>query len=254
MKLGCHAVLYKERIKSETEAILKGIADTGFAGFEMGARFFGIDEKQKLTELLGQYGLQLSGMHMGFPLQNWIDKEEECAQKLLAAAEFVKDMPNKNIILSGSPIEEGADVIQMAKSIERAAKRCREVSVTLNYHNHAWEFINDARMFYALVEHAPTLFFGLDLGWIYKAGFDPVEIVKTHGKRISYVHLRDAKHREGREFTEMGEGTFDYPLLLKTLEEILGDEGWAIVEYEEGEQDFQRYKKAKDFLDGIKNC
>ncbi|AEE97429.1 hypothetical protein [Mahella australiensis] len=58
MHLGCHAVLFRDRIKSETENITKGLSETGFEGSEIGSRFFGTDEKQKLLMLLDKYNYQ----------------------------------------------------------------------------------------------------------------------------------------------------------------------------------------------------
>lgn len=251
MKLGCHAVLFRERIKSETEYILKGLSETGFQGVEIGSRFFGTEDKQYLTRLLKQYGIQLSGMHVGCPLIEWIEKEDECLRKVISVAEFVKDLPNKNIIMSGSPLEEG-DAKAIACNIEKAAKKCLDLGVKLNYHNHYYEFENDAKMFKALVEYAPSLRFALDLGWVYKGGFDPIEILQKYASRIGYVHLRDAKSRDGREFVSLGEGIFNFINLKEVLNEVLGEEGWAIVEYEEGEQDFGRYARARKFLEELK--
>lgn len=251
MHLGCHAVLFRDRIKSETENIIKGLAETGFEGSEIGARFFGTDEKEILLKMLDKYNYQLSGMHVGVPLGDWAnpEKREEQKRNVLAVAKFVRDMPNKNVIMSGSKLEEGTDLKAAAEAIEEAARECLKLGVKLNYHNHAWEFEDNAKIFKALVKYAPSLYFALDLGWVYKGGFDPVEVVKQHRGRISYVHLRDPN--ENKEFVNLGEGIFDYPKLMSLLEEVLGEDGWAIVEYEEGEQDFGRYKRAKAFLDSV---
>lgn len=251
MKFGCHAVLFRERIKSETETVLKGLASTGFKGTEIGSRFFGTDQKQYLVELLDRYGIQMSGMHVGCPLKDWLDKEEECIGKVKAVAEFVKDLPNKNVIMSGSRVE-GCHLKTVAQAIEKAAKVCLDMGVKLNYHNHAWEFENGGIIFNALVEYAPSLNFALDLGWVYVGGYDPIETVKKLAGRVSYVHLRDVKEKGGREFVNLGEGIFDYSRLMGTLKEMLDDNGWAVVEYEEGEQDFERYTKARMFLEGLK--
>ena len=73
MRLGCHAVLFREKIKSDTEGIIKGLSETGFQGSEVGSRFFGTEEKEMLLEILDKYNYQLSGMHVGVPLKDWAD-------------------------------------------------------------------------------------------------------------------------------------------------------------------------------------
>jgi inosose dehydratase len=252
--LGCHAVLFRERIKSETETIIKGLAETGFEGSEIGARFFGTEDKETLLQILDKYNYQLSGMHVGGTLKSWADPDsrKQLKKTVLAAAKFVQDMPNKNVVLSGGRLEEGTDLLAAVEGIEETARECLRLGVKLNYHNHSWEFEDNARIYNALVEHAPSLHFGFDLGWVYVGGFDPIEIVEKHKDRISYVHLRDVD--ESNKFVEIGEGVFHYPKLMELLKDVLGEDGWAVVEYEEGEQDFNRYKKAKAFLDRIINA
>lgn len=256
MEYGCHAVLFRERIKSETETILKGLASTGFKGVEIGSRFFGTDQKPYLVEVLDRYGIQLSGMHVGCALEDWLGKKEECIGKVRAVAEFVRDLPNKNVILSGSRALD-CDFRAVAWAIEEASKVCLDMGAKLNYHNHAWEFENGGAIFDALTEHAPSLNFALDLGWVYAGGRDPAEMLKKLAGRVSYVHLRDAGDNDDKKFVNLGEGIFDYKRLVDVLKATLGNDGWAIVEYEEGEQDFERYLKARMFLEGLNkqaNC
>jgi len=46
----------------------------------------------------------------------------------------------------------------------------------------------------------------------------------------------------------LGEGVFDYPYLMSVVQKVVGDNGWAVVEYENGEEDINRYTKARAFL------
>ncbi len=247
MKLGCHAVLFKGKIKSDTEEILKGLASTGFKGFEMGSRFFGTEDKDYFIKLLDKYQLELSGMHVGAPLEVWVDNPDEQITKVLEVAKFVSDMPNKNVIMSGSKFPDG-DVVTAAKNIDKAALECKKMGVKLNYHNHGHEFMDNGRIYNALVEFAPNLNFAFDLGWIYKGGYDPIKVIKDNKNRTSYVHLRDGGELEGRDFPDLGQGNFDYKNLMETVESVVGEDGWAVVEYESGEEDFGRYVEAREFL------
>ncbi|GMQ62995.1 sugar phosphate isomerase/epimerase family protein [Vallitalea maricola] len=248
MKLGCHAVLFKEKIKEDTENTIKLLSSTGFKGSEIGSRFFGTDDKKYLLNILDRYNYQVTGMHIGSPLEEWDINSEETTNKILKVAEFVKDMPNKNVIMSTkrfSGTEE--QLIKAAKNINNAAIKCQEMGVKLNLHNHIWEFENDGYIFKNLVEYAPNLNLGLDLGWVYASGFNPIEVVENHANRISYVHLRDIN--ENNEFVDLGEGIIDFNKLLKVLRNTLGEDGWAVVEYEHGEQDINRYIRAYNFLE-----
>lgn len=253
MKLGSHAVLFKERIKNDTDALLQEFASIGYQGVEIGSRFFGTDEREVLQEKLDKYGIELSGMHVGVPLVEWLSKPEESANCVLAVAEFMKEMPNKNVIMTGNKqnLVYDVDFKKIAQNINEVSKKCKDMGVTLNYHNHDWEFLNNAVIYKALVEYAPSINFAFDLGWVYVGGFDPVKIVKEHADRISYVHLRDTIAVGTRDFAEIGQGALDLPLLMNTLKGILGENEWGVVEFDKGEVDMQRYKNAKLYFDSI---
>ncbi|MED4224494.1 sugar phosphate isomerase/epimerase family protein [Neobacillus cucumis] len=261
MRFGCHAVLFKEKIKTETESVIKGLSEAGFSGVEIGARFFGVDDKQRLEEILNKYDMQLSGLHVLGIYEQLVENPDEFYQNIVKAAEFVKDMPSKNVVMSGVPASilsggtfdesERQDYKVIASTIEEAAKACLEMGVKLSYHNHDWEFKNNGEIFNALVEFAPSLYFGLDLGWVSAGGFDPIDTLNRVKDRVVYVHLRDPKEKNSKEFLNLGEGCFNFSELLGAVKDTLPEDGWAIVEYEFGEISFERYKAAKDFIDSV---
>lgn len=267
MKLGCHCVLFRERIATETQLVLDGMAATGFQGVEMGARFFGTERKEFLLDALQKAGIELAALHVGVPTEQWVSDPEKAIETVLDAARFIRDFPNKNLTMSGQPVE---DAVTAAKNMNRAALACRELGVTLGYHNHATEFsANDAAMYKAIRDYAPDMNFAFDLGWVQKGGYDPYQVLEENKGRVAYVHLRDfggidylpesetpLKDQYGSHvgdatpfFPDLGGGQTDFKKLLSYLEDYLPADGWAIVEYETGEQDFERYRKAKAFLD-----
>lgn len=262
MKLGCHCVLFRERIATETEVVLNELAKTGFQGVELGARFFGTERKSYLQKALHDAGIELAAIHVGVPPEVWQNAPEKAIDTVLEAARFMQDMPNQNITMSCSP---GEDLIAIAKNMNRAALECKKLGVTLHYHNHAAEFLNGGAMYLALKQHAPDLYFGFDLGWVQKGGWDIYEVLESNRGRCSYVHLRDFTEAgtlsEGKaeeysaytggvshEFPDIGEGTVDFHKLLTYLENYFPQNGWAVVEYETGDQDFGRYAKARAYL------
>lgn len=267
MKLGCHCVLFRERIATETRDVLSGMASTGFSGVEMGARFFGTERKDFLKEALKAAGIELAALHVGVPVEMWMEEPDKAVAAVLGAARFICDFPNKNLTMSGSACARPADA---ARAMNRAALACRELGVTLGYHNHASEFlVDDAAMYKALRDEAPDMNFAFDLGWVQKGGYDPYAVLEENRGRVAYVHLRDfagqkylpegetlsddySRHLGGDItpfFPDLGGGQTDFKKLLAYLTDYLPEDGWAVVEYETGEQDFGRYKKAKAFLD-----
>jgi len=250
MKIGAHAVLFKERIASETKDIMSAMVNAGYECVEMGARFFGLEEKSKLTEILDSCGIVLAGLHVGASFSELTVNRENVMQRVMNAANLLKDVNCRNIVFSGIG-SDGVDIKEAANFINELVLRCTEMGVTFNYHNHAHEFENNMKIINILTDAAPSLKLCVDLGWVYAAGCTPVDVLKKFEGRISYVHLRDVMHQDKSRFTELGEGCIDYPALMKAVKSTVGDSGWAIVEYEDGTQDINRYTKAREFLQGL---
>lgn len=256
MKLGCHAVLFKEKIKSDPDLVLAGYAALGYEGVEIGSRFYGVEDKEKLVSLLDYYHIALSAMHVGSPIVSWIDKGKENAQKTIDVASFVSTFPNKNVLMSGNRegFDRDAPFVEIAKQMEETAQRCLDLGVQLHYHNHDHEFFENGRVFHILLEHAPSLYFGLDLGWAYVGGYDPIKALEEAKGRVSYVHLRDVYDVGVRDFPALGDGKIGMQAVLDKAEETVGKEGWGVVEFDHGESLMSRAREAKDYLDAWKGC
>ena len=56
-----------------------------------------------------------------------------------------------------------------------------------------------------------------DLGWIYRAGVDPVTFLKQYAPQIGYVHLRDF---QGSESVPLGKGDIDIASQIAYLPQL----------------------------------
>ena len=266
MKIGCHAVLFGPRIADETTHILQMLHDAGAEGAEIGSRFFGIERSADLMASLKATGMELSGLHASAKLTQLLDDPAAVEKTLSDAALFLTHTDCRNIIFTGQVEDSDASDLGDprlcdAKMLESMASALNDIarsiyerySVRINYHNHSYEFCNDAAIYEALIKYAPDLFLGLDTGWAAISGYDPVKIISRVPDRVRYVHLRDFRKADVKgsafkdlqnSFVPLGSGDMDYPMLMQTLKSVLGDDGWAVVEYEVGEQDANRYRDA----------
>ena len=259
MKLGCHAVLFKDKIATDTKGVLIGIRNTGFSGAEIGARFFGTEKKEYLRQVLNETDMLMSAMHATCILTDLLDKKQEVFDGILKVVDFVKDMKEHNIMLTGvhkwpmdnpemdSRLTDPESVKLIAQGLNELAILAMEQGVVIHYHNHSWEFDNDALIFKSIGCYAPDLNFGLDTGWAFFSGYDPVELMEQYPGRFHYVHLRDY-NKTSKEFVNLGNGDMDYQRLTNKLKEILSQEDWAIVEYETGDEDINRYQSAFEYI------
>ena len=273
MKIGCHAVLFTDRIAKETEEVLKEFEKTGCQGVEIGARFFGVEKSSYLKELLDQYHLQLSGLHVSALWTDLLDDPQKVEDAVGKAVEFLQVMPNKNIIFTGMAqndpsqhpeedidprLSDPAAAEKMAGKLNEMAAKAKESGVSVNYHNHCWEFDQDGLLFMALIHHAPEVRSPLDPGWAAGSGWEPADLLEKYPDRISYVHLRDFKKEDMEKcrtfaekqenYVDLGKGNMDYERLLSVIKKNFGDNGWAVIEYEKGKVDFERYTKAVSYV------
>lgn len=275
MYIGNHCVLFGGRIASETDTILSGLAAGGCDGVELGSRFFGDEKALELKAALEQNHLLLSALHISSSFTELLDHPETVAETITRAVRFLQVMPEKNIMFTGLPVALGSggnydrpDDVRLtdpdsmkcvAERLNQMAESAMEQGITLHYHNHNWEFFHDALIYRMLVEYAPSMHLGMDLGWIAAGGYDPEELLRTYAKRVKYVHLRDySKEKlaacrsfadlQSSAFVDMGEGSMNYELLLPLVEKTIGENGWATIEYEKGEVSFTRYHKATAYV------
>jgi sugar phosphate isomerase/epimerase len=263
MRLGCHAVLFGERIKTETAWVLENLARTGFEGVEAGFRFFG-DNVPALAVELKKQGLLLAGFHAGVKFSSFLTEPDKTGAFLLNIADRITEvpadvMPHKNIVMSvafegftggafgGNP--QGLEAA--AGRLDEIAGRARELGVLINYHNHAPEFADGGLIYKTLRDKAPRLNFGFDLGWVEAGGGDISTVLRENPGRVRYVHLRDLASAGGKDFADLGRGVSDLAGITAAAREIVGGEGWMVVEYETGEQDFGRYTQAREYLRGL---
>jgi L-ribulose-5-phosphate 3-epimerase len=79
----------------------------------------------------------------------------------------------------------------------------------------------------------------LDVGNMVFYGY-PQDWIRTLGKRICKVHLKDFKYEKGQtHFTALREGAIDWPEVYKALKEV-GYSGTATVELRGGDEAYLR--------------
>ena len=127
------------------------------------------------------------------------------------------------------------------RSLPRFAEAAKERGMILQYHNHAFEFVQleDQYALDLLFETVgPQLLqTQLDTCWIKIAGEEPTEYLRKYADRIPTVHLKDFTFSdentqtvmaEKYEFRPLGTGLQDLPAIIATALECGAQ--WFIVE------------------------
>jgi sugar phosphate isomerase/epimerase len=124
--------------------------------------------------------------------------------------------------------DDQADVLRKLIAI------CNAHGVVLDLHNHTYEVQDDQYDLRNTLQRVPDIKLGPDLGWLQRAGIDPVSFIRQHAERLAFLHLRDQK-ADGSWGEAMGEGDMDYTAIGKALREA-NFSGYAVIELTQTER------------------
>ncbi len=181
------------------------------------------------------------GKPMSFPaMMNLRDNSQELV-------DLVAEAGIPYIVCSSINIESGDEIKKSAEVLQRAGEQAKKAGLQFAYHNHATEFnLTDGIVSYDYFTSqisADILKLQLDLGWVFKAGKNPVDIFKQQRGRIPLLHVKDMT--AAGEMVPFGNGAYDFKETFENLD-IAG------VEYFFLEQDFPK-KPFEDIVTSINN-
>ena len=137
------------------------------------------------------------------------------------------------IVCSSIGIDTGEEIKKSAEILQQTGELAKKAGLKFAYHNHATEFdTTDGIVSYDYFTSqisADLLKLELDLGWVFKAGKNPVDLFKQHKGRIPLLHIKDMTATG--EIVPFGMGVYDFKAAFNNLE-IAG------VDYFFIEQDF----------------
>lgn len=240
----------------------------GFRGTELGPVGYMPEDVGLVRDSLAERGLAMSAGVLFRPFHDrgaW----EELLDALHRTCRMLRPLGARHVVFidslspdrsrwagdaAGAPRLAGSDLAGLHGRMREAAAICREeYGLRAGLHAHAGgciEFEDELEQALAAIE-PELLGLCLDTGHSLYAGFDPLEVLRRHASRLTYVHLKDLDttvlRRAVRErvgfyeacargvFSRLGEGAMDFPALERALDEI-GYEGWATVEQDRGPQ------------------
>jgi sugar phosphate isomerase/epimerase len=151
------------------------------------------------------------------------------------------------IVCANINISSGDFIKSSAETLHRAGEQAKKAGIQLAYHNHATEFDKTDGIisydYFTSQIPADLMKFELDLGWVFKAGKDPVEIFKNNKGRFPLLHVKDMT-KEG-EIVPFGDGVYDFAATFKNID-IAG------MQYFFLEQDFPK-KPFENIITAVTN-
>jgi sugar phosphate isomerase/epimerase len=124
-----------------------------------------------------------------------------------------------------APESRGTDLESwraFAQRVASALAPVRDAGHVVGWHNHDWDFadLGDVTPMDLLVEAGLDL--ELDLGWVKRAGLDPVETLRRFSGRVRAVHVKDiapeGQNVEEDGWADVGHGIQDWAAIKAELD------------------------------------
>lgn len=192
------------------------LGKAGFTEVEgFGGLFADIDG---LRESLNHAGLQMTSSHIG------LDQLED---DLAGYVKLAKSLGMKRVyvpyLMPNSRPTDDAGWRAFGQKLAEFGKAFTDSNIAFGWHNHDFEFFStetDTLPIDLIAEAEISL--ELDLGWVARAGLDPVAWIKKYGDKITSAHVKDiaplgdAMDEDG--WADVGHGTLDWPAIHAALQ------------------------------------
>lgn len=282
------AVYEADRPNPPYSLVLDQIAAAGYAGTELGPYGYLPKDPEVLRVELRRRNLGLGSSFVPVPLE-FPQKREAAVAHALEVARLLGSQGVTELILAddedhrraqiagrvkpgdGWSDSQWTDAVTTVNSVARTLRNELGMSVVL--HHHAGTFVETPEEIERFLDETDpdTVGLLLDTGHAVYGGGDPVDIVRRHGRRIHYVHLKDARADEIDNvrksdvtmsdawsrgvFCPLGDGVVDFPNVVEGLRRQ-GYEGWVIVEQDvvpDGDgklvpEPFESAKRSREYL------
>ncbi len=243
--ISCHLITWRDDLET-------GMREAGGLGFHACETFTHTalahaDDPGAFRDLLASQGLRLSALYAGARFSD-ATKADETVVEIERIARFLSALEVDRIVLGPGGPRTGPtpaeDLKQACQTIEEAARRTAALGVHACVHPHLGTEIQDRAEIDAVMAGTDPELVGFcpDTAHLTGAGMDPVDLIRTYGRRIGYVHLKDIGadapvgpdlNASGTDamsfFCELGRGDVDFPAVLAALGEV-GYGGWLTVE------------------------
>lgn len=220
-KIGLQLYTLRDVINKDPKGILKQVADLGYQeleayGYDDGM-LFGMTAKE-FSNYAKSLGLRVTSGHYRFGRS---EKAKTVKGSILnqweRAVADAKEVGQEYMVVAYLEQDERKtldDYKFVCEKLNSGAEVCRSYGVTLNYHNHDFEFAKIENLVpydLMLAELEPKLVsIEMDLYWVSLAGYKPVDYFKKYPGRFVQWHVKDMDKTDPKRNADIGTGSIDF--------------------------------------------
>ena len=216
------------------------LARTGYTEVEGYGGLY--DEPSQLRAQLDEAGLKMTTGHFNLAMV------EEMPE---AAVGIARQMGMHSVfvpfVMPADRPSDAAGWAAFGKRLAEAGKPVLDAGLTFGWHNHAFEFDTvdgDKLPLELIAEASDDIKLELDLGWVTRAGQDPVAWIERFGSRIAAAHVKDiAPEGEATDedgWADVGHGVMDWPAIHAAL--VAAGVGHYVIEHDKP-NDHERFAR-----------
>lgn len=213
MKSKFAAQLYtlREELEQDFAGVLRELKKMGWQAVQIsGLRG---QTPEEISRLLKETGLRVAGMHIGLEMIN-----NDLPEVLRQAELFgTKDLV---VPFLGETFRTELGYRMVKSNLNDIARKLKPLGYTLSYHNHDFEFATlvdgqDALRYLLDPADDNEILAEIDVYWVKKGGYDPLEFIQPYAGRMPIIHLKDMTDDEEMTFAEIGTGSIDFLPILR---------------------------------------
>jgi sugar phosphate isomerase/epimerase len=209
--------LYCSRNAPSLDVTLKMLAHAGYKAVE---GYGGIlDDVDALKRQLDAHGLIMPSCHMGIA-----DIENDPAAAIATAKTLGLETVFAPYLMPEDRPVDAAGWAAFGKRLAEAGKQIQDAGFKFGWHNHDFEFaaLDTGEFPIDLIAQADeNLLLELDLGWVGRAGLNPVDWINKYSGRIAAAHIKDIAPAgecvDEDGWADVGQGTLDWPAIHGAL-------------------------------------
>lgn len=189
--IACQTITWGAEQCDKFPEVFEQVVAAGFAGVEIGFRHIRQTPPAELASMLERQGLVLAASHVG---GNLFDTQQADQERgiLDEVIDYLEATGTALLMYSGLRYKSDDQLAADIDMLNRAAEKCFDRGIKLLYHNHDFEFADDARVMRALIDNGRTfLGFCPDIGWVEKGGADVIGFLDDIEHKIGAVHFKD---------------------------------------------------------------
>ncbi|SHJ93832.1 sugar phosphate isomerase/epimerase family protein [Epilithonimonas mollis] len=242
----------RNAVAENLEKSLEHLAGLGFKQLEIygyDGKFFG-KSRTEFQTILKNVGLEVISSHhttgivhnsKGTLLNNWEQ-----------AVEDLHSIGSKYMVCSYLFEEERTldHYKKLPELLNQSGLITNKAGIGFAYHNHDFEFekFEDKIVYDFILNNTDydLVKMELDLYWIVKAGFDPLDYFEKYPKRFPLWHVKDMK-AGSKDFAEIGNGTIDFKTIFEAKEKA-GLEYWFLEQDSSDKDIFESIRISKNFI------